>query len=82
MNFRLVITFFLFSIIGISQTKGTISGTLTDKDLNNDLETSKFVYGHLLEIASQHKLHQTSVNTLNANTKNFFIKFRSSIRVI
>ena len=36
MNFRLVITFFLFSIIGISQTKGTISGTLTDKDLNNE----------------------------------------------
>lgn len=36
MNFRLVITFFLFSIICISQTKGTISGTLTDKDLNNE----------------------------------------------
>lgn len=34
MKFKLIITFLLISVLGFSQTKGTVTGTLTDKDLN------------------------------------------------
>ncbi len=35
MKFKLIITFLLITAFGFSQSKGTINGTLTDKDLNN-----------------------------------------------
>jgi hypothetical protein len=36
MKIRLIITFFLITVMGFAQNKGTITGTLTDKDLNNE----------------------------------------------
>ncbi len=36
MKFKLALTLFLISILGFSQNKGTITGTLTDKNVNND----------------------------------------------
>jgi outer membrane receptor protein involved in Fe transport len=36
MKLKLIVTFLLINVIGLAQTKGTISGTLTDKDLNNE----------------------------------------------
>lgn len=36
MKFKLIATFLLISVLGFAQGKGTITGTLTDKDLNNE----------------------------------------------
>ena len=36
MKFKLIIAFLLISVIGFTQNKGIIAGTLTDKDLNNE----------------------------------------------
>jgi len=36
MKIKLVISFLLLTILGFAQNKGTIAGTLTDKDLNNE----------------------------------------------
>jgi len=36
MKLKLIVTFLLFSVVGLAQSKGTITGTLTDKDLNNE----------------------------------------------
>ncbi|MFN3753082.1 TonB-dependent receptor [Flavobacterium sp.] len=36
MKLKLIVTFLLINVIGLAQTKGTITGTLTDKDLNNE----------------------------------------------
>ena len=36
MKIKLVITFLFISVLGFAQNKGTITGTLTDKDLNNE----------------------------------------------
>lgn len=36
MKFKLIVTFLLITVLGFAQTKGTITGTLTDKDLNNE----------------------------------------------
>jgi outer membrane receptor protein involved in Fe transport len=36
MKFKLIVTFLLLNVIAFAQTKGTITGTLTDKDLNNE----------------------------------------------
>jgi hypothetical protein len=36
MKLKLIVTFLLINVIGFAQTKGTITGTLTDKDLNNE----------------------------------------------
>ena len=35
MKFKLIVTFLFITVIGFAQ-KGTITGTLTDKDLNNE----------------------------------------------
>eukprot|EP01137_Pigoraptor_chileana_P023539 Opistho-2@89979 len=36
MKIKLIATFLLISVLGFAQGKGTIAGTLTDKDLNNE----------------------------------------------
>ncbi|MGL2965135.1 TonB-dependent receptor domain-containing protein [Flavobacterium sp. XGLA_31] len=36
MKFKLVITFLLLTVFAFAQNKGTITGTITDKDLNNE----------------------------------------------
>lgn len=36
MKLKFIVTFLLISVIGLAQGKGTITGTLTDKDLNNE----------------------------------------------
>ncbi len=36
MKLKLIVAFLLISVIGWAQTKGTITGLLTDKDLNNE----------------------------------------------
>jgi len=36
MKIKLIATFLLISVLGFAQSKGTITGTLTDKDLNNE----------------------------------------------
>ena len=36
MKLKLIVTFLLINVIGFAQTKGTITGTLSDKDLNNE----------------------------------------------
>jgi hypothetical protein len=36
MKFKLIVTFLLITVLGFAQTKGTITGTLTDKDVNNE----------------------------------------------
>lgn len=36
MKLKLIITFLLIAVIGYAQNKGTLTGTLTDKDLNNE----------------------------------------------
>lgn len=36
MKLKFIVTFLLINVIGFAQNKGTISGTLTDKDLNNE----------------------------------------------
>ncbi|WP_284652715.1 TonB-dependent receptor [Flavobacterium terrisoli] len=36
MKLKLIVTFLLINVIGFAQNKGTITGTLTDKDLNNE----------------------------------------------
>lgn len=36
MKIKLIATFLLISVLGFAQGKGTITGTLTDKDLNNE----------------------------------------------
>lgn len=36
MKLKLIVTFLFITVIGFSQNKGTIAGTLTDKDLNNE----------------------------------------------
>jgi hypothetical protein len=36
MKFKLIVTFLFITVIGFAQNKGTITGTLTDKDLNNE----------------------------------------------
>jgi hypothetical protein len=36
MKFKLIVTFLLITVLGFAQNKGTITGTLTDKDLNNE----------------------------------------------
>ncbi|MCF6131160.1 TonB-dependent receptor [Flavobacterium wongokense] len=36
MKFKLIVTFLLITVLGFSQNKGTITGTLTDKDVNNE----------------------------------------------
>ena len=36
MRLKLIVTFLLITVLGFAQTKGTITGTLTDKDLNNE----------------------------------------------
>ncbi|NNT70761.1 TonB-dependent receptor [Flavobacterium sp. IMCC34852] len=36
MKLKFIVTFLLISVIGFAQGKGTITGTLTDKDLNNE----------------------------------------------
>jgi hypothetical protein len=35
-NFKLVLLTFLFATIAMAQTKGTLTGIITDKDSNND----------------------------------------------
>jgi TonB-dependent receptor len=35
MKIKFIVTLLLFSVIGFSQTKGTINGTITDKEANN-----------------------------------------------
>ncbi|MCA6422111.1 MAG: TonB-dependent receptor [Flavobacterium sp.] len=36
MKLKLIVTFLLLTVLGFAQNKGTITGTLTDKDLNNE----------------------------------------------
>jgi hypothetical protein len=36
MKFKLIVTFLLITVLGFTQNKGTITGTLTDKDVNNE----------------------------------------------
>ncbi|WP_333599249.1 TonB-dependent receptor [Flavobacterium sp.] len=36
MKLKLIVTFLLLNVIGFAQNKGTITGTLTDKELNNE----------------------------------------------
>lgn len=36
MKLKLIVTFLFIGFLGFSQTKGTITGTLTDKDVNNE----------------------------------------------
>jgi len=36
MRLKLIVTFLLISVLGFAQNKGTITGTLTDKDVNNE----------------------------------------------
>ena len=36
MKFKLIVTFLLITVLGFAQNKGTITGILTDKDLNNE----------------------------------------------
>ncbi len=36
MKLKLIVIFLLLNVIGLAQNKGTITGTLTDKDLNNE----------------------------------------------
>src|SRR6476620_9107804 len=36
MKFKFIVTFLLIAVLGLAQNKGTITGTLTDKDVNNE----------------------------------------------
>jgi hypothetical protein len=36
MKFKLIVTLLFVTVLGFAQNKGTITGTLTDKDVNND----------------------------------------------
>jgi len=36
MKFKLIVITLLFTVLGFAQTKGTIKGVVTDKDLNNE----------------------------------------------
>ncbi|MGC4040608.1 MAG: carboxypeptidase-like regulatory domain-containing protein [Flavobacterium sp.] len=36
MKFKLIVTFLLITFLGFAQNKGTITGSLTDKDVNNE----------------------------------------------
>lgn len=36
MRLKLIVTFLLITVLGFAQNKGTITGTLTDKDVNNE----------------------------------------------
>ena len=36
MKLKFIITFLLVTVLGYAQNKGTLTGTLTDKDLNNE----------------------------------------------
>lgn len=36
MKFKLIVITLLFTVFGFAQTKGTIKGVVTDKDLNNE----------------------------------------------
>ncbi|WP_162126562.1 TonB-dependent receptor [Flavobacterium phycosphaerae] len=36
MKFKLIVTFLFLNVIGFAQSKGTVTGTLTDKELNNE----------------------------------------------
>ena len=36
MKLKLIVTFLLLTVLGFAQNKGTITGILTDKDLNNE----------------------------------------------
>ena len=36
MRLKLIVTFLMITVLGFAQNKGTITGTLTDKDVNNE----------------------------------------------
>ena len=36
MKLKLIVTLLLINLVSLAQNKGTVSGTLTDKDLNNE----------------------------------------------
>src|SRR6478609_11959322 len=36
MKFKLIVAFLFMTVLGFAQNKGTITGSLTDKDVNND----------------------------------------------
>jgi outer membrane receptor protein involved in Fe transport len=36
MKFKLIVTFLFLNVIGFAQNKGTVTGTLTDKNMNNE----------------------------------------------
>ncbi len=73
MKFKLIVTLLLISILGFAQNKGTITGTLTDKDVNN--ESLPFANVVLKGTSVGVTTDETGKYTISAEAGTYIIQF-------
>ena len=73
MKFKLIVTFLLITVLGFAQNKGTITGTLTDKDLNN--ETLPFANVVIKGTSIGVTTDETGKYTINVEAGSYTIQF-------
>jgi outer membrane receptor protein involved in Fe transport len=73
MKFKLIVTFLLFTVFGLAQSKGTVTGTLTDKDVNNE----PLPFANILIKGTEMAVvtNETGKYTLNLDAGSYIIQF-------
>ena len=72
-NFKLVLLTFLFATIAMAQTKGTLTGIITDKDANND--PLAFATVLVKETKNSISSDENGKYSINLNPGNYTIEF-------
>jgi outer membrane receptor protein involved in Fe transport len=73
MKFKLIVAFLLITVLGFAQNKGTITGTLTDKNLNNESLpfANVFIKGTSIGVTTD----ETGKYTISLDTGSYTLQF-------